>query len=95
MAVYNKVVMIISDKIIIALTDLHLLTITNLHLENILSIPNTNTIVEMEVTLFILKVLSQEQLTALLDNQGSVNLRWLILACEELRVFGVFETVLN
>ncbi len=39
------------------------------------------------------KVLSPAQMDALLNNPGSNNLTWLTLACEELRVFGVFETL--
>ncbi|KAE8634019.1 hypothetical protein XENTR_v10002173 [Xenopus tropicalis] len=39
------------------------------------------------------KTLSPEQLSLLLQNTCSQNPLWLSLACEELRVFGVFETV--
>ncbi|KAM4808050.1 telomerase protein component 1-like [Rhinophrynus dorsalis] len=39
------------------------------------------------------KTLSPEQLHLLLHNTSSLNPLWLSLACEELRVFGVFETL--
>lgn len=39
------------------------------------------------------KRLDAEQMSLLVDNEGSSNVRWLKLVCEELRVFGVFETV--
>ena len=39
------------------------------------------------------KRLHQTQLDLLLANPGTESLRWLYLACEELRVFGAFETV--
>ena len=39
------------------------------------------------------KRLHKTQLDLLLANPGTVSLRWLYLACEELRVFGAFETV--
>ncbi|KAM4707080.1 telomerase protein component 1-like [Discoglossus pictus] len=39
------------------------------------------------------KALSPEQLHLLLQNTCSLNPLWLSLACEELRVFGVFETL--
>ena len=39
------------------------------------------------------KRLHQTQLDLLLSNPGTESLRWLYLACEELRVFGAFETV--
>lgn len=29
----------------------------------------------------------------LIDSEGASNLLWLSLSCEELRVFGVFETI--
>ncbi|EDQ86903.1 uncharacterized protein MONBRDRAFT_27684 [Monosiga brevicollis MX1] len=39
------------------------------------------------------KQLDDEQMTLLLDNPGSHNFFWLTAVCEELRVYGVFETV--
>ncbi|MEE6511697.1 hypothetical protein FKM82_018376 [Ascaphus truei] len=39
------------------------------------------------------KTLSAEQLHLLLQHASSLNPLWLSLACEELRVFGVFETL--
>ena len=39
------------------------------------------------------KILSSTQLETLLNNAGSSNLTWLVLACEELRLFGAFETI--
>jgi nephrocystin-3 len=39
------------------------------------------------------KSLDDNQLAHLLENPGSKNMTWLSLACEELRVFGVFETL--
>ncbi|XP_053555817.1 uncharacterized protein LOC128647029 [Bombina bombina] len=40
-----------------------------------------------------LQTLSPEQLDLLIQNTSSMNPLWLSLACEELRVFGVFETL--
>ena len=39
------------------------------------------------------KHLSSTQLQLLLANPGTAILRWIYLACEEIRVFGAFETV--
>lgn len=39
------------------------------------------------------KRLDEEQLGLLLDNPGAEDLNWILTACEELRVFGVFEAV--
>ena len=39
------------------------------------------------------KRLHDDQITVLLDKKGSSNPLWLTLACEELRVYGVFETL--
>lgn len=41
------------------------------------------------------KRLDDEQMTVLLDKVGSSNPLWLTLACEELRVYGKFETLIN
>ncbi|XP_047125381.1 TPR repeat-containing protein DDB_G0287407 isoform X1 [Hydra vulgaris] len=41
------------------------------------------------------KRLDEEQLGMLLDKVGSANPLWLTLACEELRVYGKFETLIN
>ena len=39
------------------------------------------------------KRLSKEQLDFLLCNADCSNLNWLVISCEEIRVFGVFETL--
>eukprot|EP00049_Salpingoeca_infusionum_P022234 m.5625 g.5625 ORF g.5625 m.5625 type:complete len:1195 (+) comp5076_c0_seq1:208-3792(+) len=39
------------------------------------------------------KKLDDEQLTLVLDNLGAQSMIWLIMVCEELRTYGVFETV--
>ena len=41
------------------------------------------------------KRLDDQQMKMLLEKQGSANPLWLTLACEELRVFGIFETLLD
>ena len=41
------------------------------------------------------KRLDDQQMETLLEKQGSANPLWLTLACEELRVFGIFETLLD
>ena len=41
------------------------------------------------------KRLDDEQMTVLLNKVGSSNPLWLTLACEELRVYGKFETLIN
>ena len=41
------------------------------------------------------KRLDDQQMTALLQKEGSSNPLWLTLACEELRVFGKFEMLLE
>lgn len=39
------------------------------------------------------KRLDDDQLDTLVEKKGSSNPLWLTLACEELRVFGKFETL--
>lgn len=39
------------------------------------------------------KKLDPDQMTSLVGNEGSANMLWLAIACEELRQFGVFEAV--
>ena len=41
------------------------------------------------------KRLDDQQMAALLSKQGSSNPLWLTLSCEELRVFGKFEMLLE
>ena len=39
------------------------------------------------------KTLDEEQLVAMLSNDGAVNFEWVEYACEEIRTFGAFETI--